>query len=120
MKNKNKLAVIALLLAWLLVILVSLQFLNLAFVLESLVDKLCPMTITCSPDNPYDCVYPSCIWEFVLFIPLFIPLLLSIAVIILGFLSLKSEKRIVALLAIGIAIPILLFYLAVLWDSVFY
>ncbi len=120
MKNKNKLAVIALLLAWVLVILVSLQFLNLAFTLGSLFDKLCPMAITCSLDNPYDCVYPSCIWEFVLLIPLFIPLLLSIAVIILGFLSLKSEKRVVALLAIGITIPILLFYLITLRDIIFY
>ncbi len=122
MKEKNKLAVIALLLAWLLATILSLQFLNLDLLTaHPLLDKLCPSAHICSYDPPpFDCFYPTCIWAFIEFIPVFLPLLLSIVAIILGLLSLKSEKRIVALLAIGITIPILWFYLLIFWDIIFY
>ncbi len=121
MKNKNKLAVIALLLAWVVVVLFSLWILNYDGLMANyLLDKLlCPMPIPPSLDSPHAYAYPSCVWVFIGFIEFLFPLLLSIVVIILGFLSLKSEKKVVALLSIGIVTPILLFYLS-LFFSIFF
>ncbi len=120
MKSKNKKAIIALLLALTAVMLLSLQILYIdVLVAGPLLDKLCPMNINCSPENPYDCTYSSCIWEFILFVPFFIPALLSIVAVALGASPLRSEKRIDALLAIGIAILVLLFYLWMLLLAFF-
>ncbi len=118
MKNKNKLPIIALILAWAMVTLFSLLILNPdAFTGDSLLYILCPVKTTTGPTT-LEYVHSNCIWKFILTIPFFTPLLLFITVMILGFLSLKSEKKVVALLAIGIVTSTLLFYLPMLWDLI--